>query len=57
MFVNGFTLFLLVLAFAGGYGYRVLLVNSREYYDQQQRQRLLASDTPIHDQLKDEWDF
>jgi len=57
MFVNGFTLLLCLVSFIGGYGYRVLLVNSRDYYDQQQRQRLLASDTPIHDQLKDEWDF
>jgi len=57
MFVNGFTLLLCLVSFIGGYGYRVLIVNSREYYAQQHRQRLLASDTPIHDQLKDEWDF
>ena len=57
MFVNGFTLLLCLLFFIGGYGYHAIVVNSRNYYDQQQRQRLLATETPIYDQLKDEWDF
>jgi len=48
---------LCLLSFIGGYGYHSVVVNSRNYYDQQQRQRLLASETPIYDQLKDEWDF
>jgi hypothetical protein len=57
MLFNGFHLMLCLLSFIGGYGYHSVVVNSRNYYDQQQRQRLLASETPIYDQLKDEWDF
>jgi hypothetical protein len=57
MYFNGFTLLLCLLSFAGGFVYRSRIEVTRKHYAEIARQRILASDTPVYDQLASEWDF
>jgi hypothetical protein len=68
MLFNGFHLMLCLLSFIGGYGYHSVVANLRwdkhlqwrakvDHAANERTRLLRASDTPIHDQLRDEWDF
>lgn len=57
MYFNGFTLLLCLLSFAGGFVYRSRIEVTRKHYAEIARERMRASDTPIHDKLASEWDF